>query len=493
MIDQLAHYEEQRMAARLQVASFNQIDRTLRAGRTAPVEQYLVGEVGDQVLAGLSNNLAQAQQELTRMAARFTPDAPALREQQALVDTQVQAVRNYVLGRRARAQEQLRSLDDMIAKFEDRLKTVPHAEQQLVQLTRNTEVLSKVYSFLLERQQQVAVVKASTISKNHVLDVPEVPYREDSPVLPIRLAAGALAGLLFGVAIVLLERMFARTFQTEEDLRRVLGEIPLFGIIPHREDPPSRRRPKNRLGPPPTPFALDIHSPFAEAFRHLRANLYYSGPSRDDKVIVLTSPSPGDGKTLCTLSLASALVADGKRVLVIEADMHRPSHHLHFRQVPEPGLSNLLTRQVEWKHVVRVVETPAGSFDAITAGAIPPSPAELLSSPQFGVLVSHARRSYDFVLIDAPPFPVVSDALVIAMYGDRVLTVVRPGNTVRRAADDHLSRFWGSLPRYGVVINDVEGRAIQAGYGYDAAARSRSAPVWAAAKEMVPGRQHLGA
>jgi tyrosine-protein kinase Etk/Wzc len=198
----------------------------------------------------------------------------------------------------------------------------------------------------------------------------------------------------------------------------------------------------------------------------LRANIYYSGPSKDDKVILITSPSPGDGKTLCTLSLAGALAADGKQVLVIEGDMHKPSHHLMFHQAQEPGLSSFLTRQVEWRHVTRVVETAHGSFDAITAGTIPPSPAELLSSPQFAAMVAHARRTYDFVLIDSPPFPVVSDALVISMYADRVLTVVRPQNTRRRAAEDHLRRFSASTPRYGVVINDVENRSSDVGYGY---------------------------
>jgi len=491
MIDQLARYEEQRMAARLQLTAFNQVDTLLKKNETAPIEQYLVGEGSDQVLAGLSSSLAQAQQELTRMESRFTDDAPALREQRTQVETQLKMVKNYIAGRRARAQGQLDSLNEMIGKFEDKLKTVPHAEQALVQLTRHTEVLSKIYSFLLERQQQVAVVKAATVSKNHILDVPEVPYREDSPALGIRLVAGLLIGLLIGVALVISRRLLAMTFQTEKELRRELGEIPLYGAVPERKS-----LPVSADGPLPFDvFATDPHSAFAEAFRYLRANLYYSGAAKDDKVILITSPNQADGKTLCALSLASALVADGKRVLVIEADMHRPSHHALFQQPLERGLSEVLTRQATWAETVRTIGTSGGEFDAVTAGPPPPSPTELLSSPQFGALVAHAKKDYDFVLIDSPPFPLVSDALVMSIHADRVLTVLRLRNSRRRAAEEHVRRLFGTVSRYGVVINGLDGGAHDGAYGYGhpyrSDARKTSGREWLAIKRA--GKRSVGA
>ena len=465
MIDQLAKYEEQRMSARLQMASFAQVDSALKQGKKVPIEQYLVGEGADPVLAGLSNNLSEAQQELTRMQARFTDDAPALREQKTQVDTQLRMVKNYVNGRRARAQGQLDSLNAMIDEFESKLKTVPHAEQQLAQLTRHAEVLSKMYSFLLERQQQVSVAKASSISKNHILDVPEVPYREDAPKLSMRIVLAALVGLLLGLSLVLTRRMMATIFQTEKDLRKELGELPVFGSIPQRRPAPAAAEPGAGALPFDV-FATEPHSPFAEAFRHLRANIYYSSPSKDDKVILITSSNQGDGKTLCTLSLAAALVADGKKVLVIEGDMHRPIHHTLFGEPQHPGLSSVLTRQVEWAQALRVIHTAFGTFDAVTAGAVPPSPNELLSSPQFAALVTQAKKNYDFLLIDSPPFPLVSDALVISMLADRVLSVLRLNNSARGAVEEHIRRFSASTPRYGVIMNGVAAPFANGAYGY---------------------------
>lgn len=454
MVDQLGKYEEQRVTARLQVASFAQIQQMLKLP-DAPIEQFLVGEGEDQVLAGLSNNLAQAQQELRRIEERFTPDAPAAREQKAQVDGQLKVVKNYVVARYNRAQKQLDSINQMMEQFEKKLKTVPGAELDLARLARRTEVLSKMYSSLLERQQQAGVTKASTISRNRILDGAEPPRREDSPAAMIRLLLGALLGLLLGTVLVVVRRLMAPTFESEAELRRALAGVPVLATVPTTE-----------LG---AGFG-ELAPPFAEAFRHLRTNLYCADRSKEDQVVLLTSPSPGDGKTLCTFALASALAADGRRVLVIGGDMRRsaalaplPQKHRGAGALqPQPqGLSNILRRRSHWTDVVRNVPwtrtvPSAATFDLIPAGECPPSPAELLSNPQFRELLADVRQSYEMVLIDSPPFPLVSDALIMAMNVDRVLTVMRPHNTHRRPAEEHLQRLAALGIRHGVVINGVD-------------------------------------
>ena len=122
----------------------------------------------------------------------------------------------------------------MIAKFDERLRAVPHAELELGQLTRNTEVLSKMYSFLLERQEQAMVAKAANISRNHILDNPAIPTREDSPVLPVRLALGLVVGLFVGLAAAVLRWATRQTFQTDADVRRDLGPLAVFASVPRQ-------------------------------------------------------------------------------------------------------------------------------------------------------------------------------------------------------------------------------------------------------------------
>ena len=122
----------------------------------------------------------------------------------------------------ARAERNVAALSSVIGSFESKLKSVPGAELGLSQIGRESEVYSRMYSFLLERQQQAAISKASTVSKNRILDYPQVPLREDSPKLALHLASSVL-GLLFGAALVILRGLFSGVFRRENDMRGVLG------------------------------------------------------------------------------------------------------------------------------------------------------------------------------------------------------------------------------------------------------------------------------
>ncbi|MEA2699033.1 MAG: tyrosine-protein kinase Etk/Wzc [Myxococcales bacterium] len=458
LIDQLGKYEEQRVAARLQVDAFDRIQEVLvKPG--AAVERYLMGEKEDPVLASLSNNLALARQELQHIEERFTGEAPATLEQRAQVNNQLKMVKDYVVGRSARAQKQLASLNQMIGQFEGKLKTVPAAELALAQLTRSAEVLGKMYSFLIERQQQATVTKASTISRSRILDTPETPYREDAPVLTLRLVLGALMGLLLGVVVVVLRWALSGQFQSDKQVRRALGQIPLWAAIPHDDL-------RKRKGASPA---------FAEAFRHLRTSLYCDGAGAGavgNKVVVVTSPSAGDGKTLCTISLATALATDGKRVLVIEADMHRPSLRALLPIHPGGDLADLLTGRRSWFDVITTVPVGNRGFDVIAAHAVHLDSTELLSSPRFAEILDYARSRYDFVLIDSPPFPLLSDALILSLQAGRVISVLRLGNTTRAAAERHLQGLAVANARHGAVVNDADADAAVDAYYQPSATRA---------------------
>ncbi len=476
MVEQLGKYEEQRMAAQLKVAAFAQVQDLLKQEHR-PIEQYLVGETDDPVLAGLSNNLAIAQQELRKIEERFTTDAPAAREQQAQVDGQLKMVKDYVLGRSMRAQHQLDSLGQMIAQFERKLRTVPGAELDLAQLTRSAEVLNKMYSFLLERQQQVAVTKASTMSRNRVLDAALIPYREDSPVLAIRLIAATLLGLLAGALVVLVRRLLAPTFQSERELVRRLADQPsdraasILAVVPQSREV--------------APAAFAPHTAFAEAFRHLRTNLYLAGSGQSPKVLLVSSASPGDGKTVCARALAAALAADGKHVVLIDADMRRYAGDPGRNDGGGRGLSDVLAGRCHWSEVLRLMSDDASkspamagtTFEAIPAGAPAAGPAELLSGPSFGQLLNYLRASYDFVVIDSPPFPLVVDALVISAHADWVLTILRIGNSLREAAGAHLQRFARLDARHGIIINGVPAPFADGRQGYGAVYAAGDEPI----------------
>jgi tyrosine-protein kinase Etk/Wzc len=444
MVDQLGRYEEQRVAARMQVSAFARI-REMLDKSNVPLEQYLVGETEDPVLSSLSSNLAQAQQELRRDEEKFTGDAPAVQEQRAQVDTQVKMIRAYVVGRYQRAQQQLESLNKMIRQYENKVSTLPRAQLELGQLTRNTEVLSKMYTFLLDQQEQAAVTKASTISKNHVLDSPRIPFLEDAPSLPIRAISGAFVGFLLGVGIVLWRKLAASTFTSETELRSWLGDLPVLAVIPAHSPSPVGPGSRGAL----SHLELAPRSGFAEAFRLLRANVYRSLPPAG-AVIVVTSPSAGDGKSTICSALAAMVAADGRRVAVVDGN---PSKANADDVASSTGLAEVLTGTLGWNDAIVRVAVASRNFDFVPAGSPAAAGGDLLSGAAFQTLLGNVRSTYDVVIVEAPPFPARCDAFSLSPAVDAILTVIRVRRSDRAAATAHIDQLVHANPRYGVIIN----------------------------------------
>lgn len=454
MVQQVSRFEEQRMQAELQASSLRTIKRALK-NPNAPVEAHMFGEASDVVLQQLATSLSAAREKLSDYDGQYSAVAPELKRQQMQVRDQLGAIRGYVDARLTRAEQNVSALNKVIDELESKLKTVPGAELRLSQISRESEVYSKMYSYLLERQQQAAITKASTVSKNRILDPPQVPFREDAPKLGLHLAS-SLLGLLFGAAIVILRGLFSGVFRRENDVRVVLGPVQVFARVPTRT---TRQRVKGSENWPAPPLfdVMAAHADvgYAEAFRSLRTNLYRALPGEHGKVVLVTSPGPGDGKTSCALSLAAMLAADNRRVLVIDADVRKPTHHTLLSVPQEPGLRDVISDSgSNWKESIHTMCLSVGWFDSISAGV--GANAEILSDGYFSTFLVNARSHYDFVVVDSASYPVVSDPLVLAPVSDFVLSVLRLGSTPRRLAEEHLSGIFTVARGYAVVMNSVE-------------------------------------
>ncbi|MDD9947793.1 MAG: AAA family ATPase [Myxococcales bacterium] len=456
MVQQLARYEEERVRAKLLVSHLSDVKRALKEDNP-PIEAFMFGEADDAVLRGMADSLSQAQRRLVELRGMFKEAAPDVRQQRVQVKAQLGMIRNYVDSRHARASEQLKQLNGVIGSYRSRLRSVPGAEAGLAQIGRESEVYSKMYAYLLEQHQQTAMAKASTISKNRILDFPQVPLYEDSPRLGLRIASGLL-GLLLGAFLVIARTLLSTALRSDTEARTVVGKVPVFSSVPLQEPP------RTGDGPPPPPI-FDVlargleNFAFAEAYRTLRTNLYYALREGHGKVLLFTSVVPADGKTTSALSLAAMLAADAKRVLVIDCDLRKPSHHELTGQTLRPGLNGMLTGQHTWREATRQVHLSLGHFDSISAGV--GANVELLSSGALSKFLIDARSRYDFIIVDCPPYPLVSDALILAHLADFVLSVVRLSHTPRRMAEEHFRGLLGFAHRHGVVINNSEAANVQ--------------------------------
>lgn len=454
MIARLSQVEEQRVNARLQVASLSEVRSHLeRPGAT--VESYMMGEAADKVLEGLAQSLSEARGSLANLETRYHEAAPEVREQRAQVDALLASIKNYVGGRLKRARGNLTTLNSIASQFEDKLKSVPGAEIGLGRLARRSEVYSDIHTYLLERKQQAAIVKASNVSRNRILDPPQVPSRESSPRLSLRLASGPF-GLLLGVLAVLAFRVFGSHFQGESDVRRAIGDVPVFAHIPRRT-----RALENGRGPAPigVPNTAEPSPAFVEAFRALRTHLYQSeqstaAHSSKGKLILVSSPNAQDGKTTCVLGLASLLAADQKRVLVVDANVRKPV----YSKLLAKGESTLLpgTQVPSWLDARLAIPTSAGVFNVLFSTE--PAPPEELSSQNMRQFLEQMSADYDYILLDSAPYPLVTDALVLSEAADVCLSVLRLRNSKRRLAVQHLQGLSSAhnSPTVGVIINDSE-------------------------------------
>lgn len=462
MISQISRYEEQRVAARLETQALSAVKSALASGSPAP-EAFMLGEARDTVLAEMAQALSVSRRELSELETRFSPEAPDVVNKRAQVDAQLNTIRSYVANRLKRSQDNLGTLSGIIGKYEDKLKTVPGAELGLAQLTREAEVYDSLYAFLLRRQQQAAITKASTVSKNRVLDQPEVAFWEASPKLGLRLASVPLGGVL-GVLVVLFASFFSRHFQSSSDVYASLGAVPVLATIPRAFN--RSRKARLELTSGAGMMSHHVTFGFVEAFRTLRTNLYLAAPSSpgDGKVILVTSPTPGDGKSTCALSLAWILAADGKRVLVIDADLRKPSHFA-LTEVEESGerrcdLLDVLNGECEWQEVAKPIK---GSNQAIYSLSVDrPASAEVLSGQHIRPFLNTLRKDLDYIVVDAASFPLVSDALIVAPAADATISVIRPGNTPRKLAIEHVRQMCTSSNVYGILVNDSE---VEDAYG----------------------------
>lgn len=203
----------------------------------------------------------------------------------------------------------------------------------------------------------------------------------------------------------------------------------------------------------------------SEQYKTLRTNINFSMPKNELQTILVTSSSPGEGKSTTTSNLAVVFAQEGKRVVLVDADMRKPTAHYTFHVTNTLGLSNLLTRQSSIEETVK--ETGVQGLDIITSGPIPPNPAELITSITMDVLLTELKKRYDIILFDAPPTLSVTDAQVLSNKCEGTIFVVNSKETNKDNAVKAKELLISAKAHIlGVVINNFELNKNQNYYQY---------------------------
>jgi capsular exopolysaccharide synthesis family protein len=312
-------------------------------------------------------------------------------------------------------------------------------------LEREAQSNRQVYEALLQREKELQVLANSQGNNVRLMDRAETPTVPFTPRPQRDLMLAVVAGLILAVGLVLAVDSLDDTIKTPEDVTRTL-KLPFLGLVPLITGENSTR---------PLLVNQEVSSGFGEAFRAFRTNVRLSMLPDGMRSVVVTSACAGDGKTLVASNLAVALALSEHRVLLIDADLRRPSLHTTFNLSSEPGLTNFLTGEGRTANLIRRTRIPR--LHILTAGPLPPNPSELLDSHRFRKFLMQLGKHYDWVILDSPPVMPVTDAIVLAEVATGVIFVTAADETpipASRSAINQLKR--APAPILGVVLNRAD-------------------------------------
>ncbi|SDU08045.1 GumC family protein [Halopseudomonas salegens] len=336
----------------------------------------------------------------------------------------------------------------------EQIQDISRKEFELRELQREVDTNRALYDTFLGRLRETTATSDLESANARIVDRATIPAE---PIKPKKTLIVAIAGLLaafVGIGLTLLLDALNNTFRRTEDVEQRLN-LPVLGIVPL-----IKNRKRNEIA---HLFSDGQDKGFSESIRTIRTGVVLASMENPQKVMVVTSSIPGEGKSTVAANLAMAL-GQMEKVLLIDADMRRPTLAKNFDfTVGTPGLANLIAGTAKLDECVRRVE----GIDMMCAGSVPPNPLELLSSPRFSKMIEFLRSKYDRIIIDSPPTQAVSDAVVLATHANALLYVIKAEAT----AVPLIERGVGHLlqnraPITGIVLNQVDIKKAQK-YGYE--------------------------
>lgn len=366
----------------------------------------------------------------------------------------------------------LKSLDDMYATELKDVRDMSNFKLEDRRLREEIARMQLLFEPIIRRLEEIKLVRDLGGFDAEVITPPMVGKQKGAGFIQIVLVGGLL-GALLGVGGGYVAEVTDKTFRNPEDIRRRL-QATVVGHVPElRPDPAATA---NVAEGSPDPFLVAHYQPKslqAESFRGLRTSLYFTTRGETHKIIQVTSPTKGDGKSTLTANLAVCIAQSGKKVLLIDADLRKPRQHKIFGIKADMGLASVIADQTEWKDAVQPTAVPGLSL--LPSGKLPSNPAELVTSHRFKELLEVVRSEYDFILVDTPPLLAVSDPSIVAPQVDGVLLVLRIVKNGRPAAErcrEVLVTLGANL--LGVVVNGYSNQTGPGygayGYGYDSGA-----------------------
>ncbi|WP_443945500.1 GumC family protein [Pedobacter sp. AW1-32] len=408
----------------------------------------------DMVFSGLMNQYNALLIERDKQLLSVTETSPFVRN----VDEQIASLRQGILANIQSTKNTFvvsrDKLRKQLSQANSQISGVPEIEKDYLQLARNQKIKQELYIFLMQKAEETAISKTSNISIAKTIDPPKSAINPISPKKRLAYATGTILGLLIPIGLLFLIEILSTSVSSKEDIVERTS-VPIIGEISHNSS-------NDNLV-----VVSSGRSAISEQFRALRTNLSFFLKGENGKIILLTSSMSGEGKSFTAINLASILALSGKKVLLMELDLRKPGLSSKLGVSNDVGFSNYsIDPTLNIGNIIKPLTLNQNMF-IISSGPLPPNPAETLIAAHIPDLIKDLKQKFDYILMDAPPIGIITDAQLLADYSDAVIYLVRQGVTQKDQIQivDELYTA-GKLKNMGIVVNDIVHKHYGYGYGY---------------------------
>jgi capsular exopolysaccharide synthesis family protein len=416
--------------------------------------------LNNEAIGAMREKRAEAAGEYSKLLTQFQPDYP----QAKALAAQVRTLDASIAQEENRVRASLRdSYTAAVAREKELLAHVKGLKGDLVDLRRrniqyniyqrDADTTRELYNALLQRYKEIGIAGGIENNNITIADAAKRPDRPSSPRLLVNMILGILAGAALGGAIALVLEQFDEGIADPSEIEEKLG-IPLLGSVPRLED----EEPLDALNDP--------RSQLVEAYLAIQANLKLSTAHGTPKSLAVISTRPEEGKSTTTIALARSLARNGRKVILIDADLRSPSIHRAFGLSNIHGVSNFLSGGDDLKEALQATDHP--HLTIMTAGPQPPNAADLLTGERLSLLIDRLLERFDHVLVDSPPVIGLADAPLVAAAVEAVIYAIEARTIQLGTVRIGLGRLRTAHANIlGAVLTKFEARRAHFGYGYD--------------------------
>ncbi|WP_027252891.1 polysaccharide biosynthesis tyrosine autokinase [Photobacterium halotolerans] len=386
------------------------------------------------VMVTLESQLNELTFKESEISQRFTKEHPAYI---ALMDK-----RKTLLGEREKLNRQVQKL--------------PKTQREVLRLTRDVEVNQQIYVQLLNKVQELNILKASTVGNVRILDVAQSYTNAIKPKKALIVVLATLLGGMLAVTLVLIRAAFHRGVENPDEIEAI--GLPVYASIPlsdWQSDMEKKQKTKRQLTVEESLLAVANPADLSiEALRSLRTSLHFAMMEAKNNILMISGPSPGIGKSFVSSNMAAVIAKTGQRVLLIDADMRKGRLEKNMAVTHTPGLSSYLVDKAAIEEIIK--QPGVDNLDFIGRGEVPPNPSELLMHPRFKRLLDWASDNYDIVVVDTPPILAVTDPAIVGAHAGTTLLVGRFGQNAVKEIEVTKQRFeQNGIEVKGFILNAV--------------------------------------